>query len=93
MTPFHYLASFSNVTELNLSWNKLVTLPSWLLSFKKLVKLSLCGCDSLDFAALSTFLNGSSVTELDLSSCHVLMKSPEVVSSFIKSTKKVKILR
>ena len=68
----------------------LLTLPGWL---QGLQKLSLCGCNSLDFGALATFLNISSVTELDLSSCYTLMRSPFILSSFLKVVRKLKKLR
>jgi len=72
------------VTELDLSWSKLVSLPTWLQqSFPKLRKVSLRGCDSLDFGALSTFLNESMVREVDLSSCYTLMTLPTAVSVLI----------
>ena len=91
-----FAASFVNLTELDLSWNKqLVALPVWLQrGLPHLTKLSLRGCgNSLDFGALSSFLNLSVVTKLDLSSCHWLMASPGVVSAFIRDTKTLKHLR
>ena len=83
------------LVELDLSWNKqLVSLPAQLQQgLRKLQKLSLTACDSLDFGALSTFLNGSGVTEVDLSSCESLKTSPTVVSAFIKNTKTIEKLR
>jgi len=93
---FGIAASFVNVTELDLSWNQqLVSLSAWLQQgLPKLKKVNLRGCaESFDFEALSTFLHGSAVSELDLSSCYSLMTSPAVVSAFIKNTKTVKRLR
>jgi len=83
----------SSLSDIDLSWNKLVSLPLWLQNFKKLRTLRLNYCDSLDFGALSSFLNTSAVSELDLSSCYTLMKSPAVVCAFIKDTRKIKKLK
>ena len=83
------------MTELDLSWNQKLSLPAWLQQgLPKLKKLNLRGCpESFDFGALSTFLNGSVMSDLDLSSCYSLMTSPGVVSAFIRNTKTIKKLR
>ena len=84
------------MTELDLSWNlQLVSLPAWLQQgLPKLKKVNLRGCaESFDFGALSTFLNGSVVSDLDISSCFSLMVSPDVVSAFIRNNKTIKKLR
>ena len=84
------------MTDLDLSWNQqLVSLPVWLQQgLPKLKKVNLRGCaESFDFGALSTFLNGSVVSELDIRSCYSLMASPAVLSAFTKSAKAMKRLR
>ena len=84
------------MTELDLSLNQqLASLPFWLQQgLSKLKRVNLRGCaESFDFGALSTFLNGSVVTEVDLSSCYSLISSPDVVFTFIRNTKAIKRLR
>ena len=84
------------MTELDLSLNQqLASLPFWLQQgLSKLKRVNLRGCaESFDFGALSTFLNGSVVTEVDLSSCYSLMASPGIMSAFIWNAKTIKRLR
>ena len=78
------------MTELDLSWNRqLISLPAGLQQgLGKLQKLSLIACESLDFATLSTFLNGSGVTELDLSQT----KPTSLPDNFFSSLSRLKIL-
>jgi len=90
-----FAASFVNLTELDLCWNKLlVSLPVWLQhGLTNLRKLRLGGCESLDFGALSTFLNGSTVNDLDLSNNYLFLTSPAEISVFIGKAKTIKRLR
>ena len=86
-------AEFVNLTELDLSWNKLTSLPLSLGKLAKLKKLTLCGCDSLDFGKLADFINATGIAEIDLSYCNTLIKSPATLAAFLKKIKRIKKLR
>ena len=71
-----------------------MSLPVWLQhGLTNLRKLRLGGCESLDFGALSTFLNGSTVNDLDLSNNYLILTSPAEISVFIGKAKTIKRLR
>jgi len=95
------VAHLTSLTDLDLSFNRLTSLPPWSSSpaavglvLRKVTRLGLAGVETLvDFAALSAWLNTAAVRELDLSHCRTLLRAPEQVATFMKNTKRVRKLR
>ena len=55
------------MTELDLSYTSVPSLPGFLRDLKKLTKVTLCGMSALNFGKLSEALQGQVITDLDLS--------------------------
>ena len=83
-----------NLTELDLSWNRLSSLPVSLRALKNLSKLNLRHVASLSLEALAVFLGGlTAIQELDLQNCRDLDISSTTLGALIRENPTLKKLQ